>query len=308
MSRRNIEPYLDREDFDVGTMFWAVAEKYEILQDDLVTVARVGKPRLYAPLREPNLLYSFAKLASKGKPAPRSICNWVNRYGLLKREREESQVSHEPERKEHPESRIINRAEGLFEDVEADPSSLHIGPNKLNQASVRAEEFAAEAMDANSALSLHADLYNKDYTKLWKRIRGARDGMAKGTSLERSRFNDNLINRYGEDLNRPPGAGNLPWMAEVELATFVSRKIDGVRLALSGSGYWNEQRSGYKPTPSWECPDLLSAIYLQFYLLITESLPVRRCANPVCEMPFVRKRKDKRFCTPSCRSGARRHQ
>jgi predicted nucleic acid-binding Zn ribbon protein len=53
---------------------------------------------------------------------------------------------------------------------------------------------------------------------------------------------------------------------------------------------------------------LLSAIYLQFYLLVTDNKPMRHCENPACGMPIPITRKDKRFCNASCRSNARHYR
>ena len=56
------------------------------------------------------------------------------------------------------------------------------------------------------------------------------------------------------------------------------------------------------------CPDLLSAIYLQFVLFVTDNKPVRRCENPPCGMPFPVTRRGKRFCNATCRSNARHYR
>jgi hypothetical protein len=65
--------------------------------------------------------------------------------------------------------------------------------------------------------------------------------------------------------------------------------------------------SAYRPVQSWNCPDLLSAIYLQLYLWMTESLPMRRCVNPPCGTPFPLTRKDKQVCSRSCGSNLRHY-
>src|SRR5918912_1444754 len=56
------------------------------------------------------------------------------------------------------------------------------------------------------------------------------------------------------------------------------------------------------------CPDLLSAIYLQFFLFATGNKPVRYCENPPCGMPFPITRKGKRFCNATCRSNDRHYR
>jgi hypothetical protein len=64
----------------------------------------------------------------------------------------------------------------------------------------------------------------------------------------------------------------------------------------------------YAPVQSWSCPDLLSAIYLQFYVWMTGAWSMRYCENRNCGLPFPATRTDKRYCTDTCRSAARNHR
>jgi len=52
----------------------------------------------------------------------------------------------------------------------------------------------------------------------------------------------------------------------------------------------------------WYCEDLLSGIYLAFYLFITEGGPVRRFCE-ACGQPIKSKRA--LYCNATCRSNAR---
>ena len=61
----------------------------------------------------------------------------------------------------------------------------------------------------------------------------------------------------------------------------------------------------YKSTQSWGATDLISAVYLQFYLLMTNGLAMRRCENPACGMPVTRR--NRKFCNPTCRSNMRHY-
>jgi hypothetical protein len=58
----------------------------------------------------------------------------------------------------------------------------------------------------------------------------------------------------------------------------------------------------------WYYPDLRSAMYMQLYLLATQEKPMRSCENPVCKMPFPATKKNRRFCSDTCRSNARRYR
>ena len=98
-------------------------------------------------------------------------------------------------------------------------------------------------------------------------------------------------------------------MATVVLERFVKDNLEDVRLALwheeYATGSWADR---YKPTQSWECSDLISADYLQFYLMMTNNLAMRRCENPGCGLPIPATRKNRKFCNPTCRSNMRHYR
>lgn len=56
-------------------------------------------------------------------------------------------------------------------------------------------------------------------------------------------------------------------------------------------------------TASHAIPDLPTALYLQFFQIVTQARPLRLCEH--CDQPFEAHPKHKRFCSPSCRSGGR---
>jgi hypothetical protein len=61
--------------------------------------------------------------------------------------------------------------------------------------------------------------------------------------------------------------------------------------------------------PSYKCPDLPSAIYLQFYFLVTKNKVPRFCENPACGELFFPTRSNQRHCHgAACRSNASYHR
>ena len=64
--------------------------------------------------------------------------------------------------------------------------------------------------------------------------------------------------------------------------------------------------SRYRLRFSWHSPDLISAIYLQLFLLATKNTPMRFC--DACQTPLPAKPRHKRFCNPTCRSNGRNHR
>ncbi len=87
------------------------------------------------------------------------------------------------------------------------------------------------------------------------------------------------------------------WLAtQCAIGDVVTELVDGVRLRVG-----IQQMAG--PVQSWDCPNLPSAIYLQFYWLVTQNRPIRHCEY--CGQAFELTREDKNVCDPSCRSGLR---
>ena len=91
------------------------------------------------------------------------------------------------------------------------------------------------------------------------------------------------------------------------LELHVRKKLSNVNLdfAVEGLSVFGVLPSPITYAQSFSCPDLLSAIYLQFYLLMTGALPLKICGNPNCRVAFEASRKDKKYCTAGCRSSGR---
>jgi hypothetical protein len=80
------------------------------------------------------------------------------------------------------------------------------------------------------------------------------------------------------------------------LEMFVKQKVASVRLDFCDSIDRPVKAPIYTPVQSWSCPDLLSAVYLQFYLWMIKAWPMRICANERCSTPFPATRTDKIYC------------
>ncbi len=278
MPKKTMQRSLDRENFSLTGLAWFVAEDYDIDSGGNVVIKEVGDPRAYAPLKDPDLFFSFARLSARGKPSDSSILRWVRKHGLLR----------------------------MSIDEDGKPKRTSAKWGELDQAPMHVEELVAESLQAHSALNLHADLDKGNIESLRQRISKLREARKSGESL--SQMDETLVEDFGHVADGHFSNGNLPWMAEVKLAAFVMRKVERVKLGLWGNGFWNSPDGSYKPVQSFRCPDLYSAMYLQFYLLIAEGLPMRRCENPSCRMPISLTRSNRRFCNPSCRSNMRHYR
>jgi hypothetical protein len=250
-------------------------------------------PEMYFPLTDPTLFLSFVRLGVRGEPSESKILAWINEHGLLERAEEEPEVDDDN-------SWQLTRSQG------------GIVNGMLNQAPISIEQFRAEVLQARSALRLYYDLRGHNSDNLMKRLTEMRENPASRKVGPLSEMDHHLVDRYA-------GPKKLNWpmlqLARYLLERFVERKLSSVQLSFwnvapettATDGEWTNYTDEYVPAPSWRCPDLLSMLYLQFYLLMVNAVPLKICEHPRCQTPFPANRKDKRFCTDTCRSGARRY-
>lgn len=225
----------------------------------------------YQPLNEPDLFLSFARLASRGEPSEKSILQWVRRYGLLRRGDERQ---------------------------------------GLNQTPMTVADFREEARCAYQLLSLYTEIQQRDYPAIRSRYVGEGEH-------QDSRFHPNPVDRYfiqdQEDqestrkFETDNGYETYYDRGIVALECLMEELLSDVRLRPRSyiGGLRQNRDEPYVPTPSWYCPDLRSAIYLQFFLMMVDNRPMRRCNNPNCRTPFPVTRKDRVYCKDGCRSTGR---
>jgi hypothetical protein len=273
----------------VVSQFWLVASEYEIVPElpesrfEKIVVKKVDPKDTYVPFQKPDLFVSFARLAGKGKPSNERILGWVGRYGLLRKAQDEGQGKDKK-----------NKDRGL-------------AIRELNQAPELVEDFVGEALQVRSVLDLYTDLNSGTIDDLRRRIGVLRNKRARGGRL--SDLDAYFVESWGQEADRVgyPDSSSLGLMASVNLEASVMKKLENVHPSLYSDFGISSSFGSYKPTPTWECPDLISAIYLQLYLWIVEGLPMRRCAIPSCRTPFPMKRSDKQVCSDSCRSNLRNY-
>jgi len=272
--RRDIERIVDREEFRHRPV-WPVAEEYDIDDSRNVVVKKTGDYVITTPLEDPDLFLSFARLGARGRPSDESILGWVSEHGLLTLENE-----------------------GKY--------SVSYPWEQLKQAPISLDDFVAEVLRARSALNLYTTL-NERSVKDLKEVIGTISEDYRGMK-PLSEMDNYFYEKWRGIPDEPSWTdGMLQFMAIIKLEVFVKSRLVNVRPAFWGAIHPETPPNAYKPAPSWECPDLLSTIYLQLYLWMTSSLPMRRCANPACGTPFPVTRKDKRVCSPSCRSNLRHY-
>lgn len=272
--------------------WWPVAKHYKIAGGWINPDPEDGwDPSI--PLDDPGLFLSFARLGAQGNPSDGSILRWVKKHGLLLREDDRREAWNDNWQKGEPE----------------------------NQAPMKLEDFRAEVRRARDLLELYAELQANDIEAISTRVANPKTAVDERLAERLGRATLGEARQVYKSLSGRPGYEWDLWEAAGILADELTAATSGVRLraAVTDSihglvffGESGEERNFFFKPPyglgsTWHCPDLLSALYLQLYLLVTQHKPTRCCENPACAMPFPATRKDKRFCNPTCRSGARNY-
>jgi hypothetical protein len=241
------------------------------------------------PLGSSDLFTSFAKLAAFGEPSEARIKRWVSRFGLPMREA--------------PEHRGRINSEVVEENDQGATVTMTIPGDDPLVMEVR--EFREEAQYAHDLLDVYIKIRDEDAVGLRAKLKHPNSRLDRefGEAFKQSR------RRWG--LWAGPDTGEkLPngityrelrdymtiLAAKFALAEIATGLVSDIRLRVGIS-----DARGF--TPSWKCQGLLTALYLQFYQLITKGKPMRYCEN--CGQPFEATRRNRRFCNDSCRSGIR---
>ena len=258
--------------------------------------------RTVKPLTHSDLFTSFAKLVAHGRPSKARIRSWVGRFGLP--------------------------ISGFRPELEGDVPAGKVP--RYKPMSMTVDDFRREAQYAHDLFNLYIVIRGRDADVIRGMVQRLRRNPDKASVfdqefLEEFRTNthhllsdkpdDKRRSRYREEfpINRSePGIrGTMArhrdfvnmmtvLAAESALGAISTELVSTVRLR-AGVQRWEGL------TPSLHCPDLVSAIYLQFYLLVTKSKPIRLCENPPCGQPFVPYSDKHIYCSESCRSNARNY-
>ncbi len=287
------------------TFVWNVYEEYEpqYRGDDIYisAVETSAVKKSYEPLLEtPHLFLDFARL-DESKHRGDDAGEWIRKHGLLGLHRNEPQKDRDSGLLKDRDTRLLWSL-GEYNDRGGPQESI--------------SDFNFEVFRANYALSLYEAALSADEDK-----------------LEAVLF---PVGHTGEDLGRL-----YEWIAKESNGTHVevlvdiaTRHVGGVvqqvlnafaypcptfRLSRFGGGSVFELQSPRSLTASLWPRNLLGAMYLQFYWLITSAGDLSRCKHcgriisyaaplPMSGDHESRKpRKDKEFCDSRCRQNYHYH-
>jgi hypothetical protein len=331
----------ETEEFPAGGFFfWELYEEFDIVEEDgrlpYLRASSNNGVKLYRPLFDtPHLFLEFARVADHMGPPYEAIDNWISKYGLLGLSRQDPQLSSEP----IPEGPWAAQAD-RFPEVTEPP--MRYAPSGGSGDTLDA--YVLEFSRANSLLALYEALLNGDSEKLEQRFAWReRCTVAELRDKWRSELEENIEKNAGHKV---PESG---YFSRGESRYFVREVLDDMLIYKSLPGDWNAflmdralldiwgmvgrtlsvfaypslaaprglaPLSPEKLTGSLKVRNLLGAMYLQFYWLITSRSDLSRCkycrriisyAPPMPESRMRKPRKDKEFCDSRCRQNYHYH-
>lgn len=300
---------LDRLDV-YTTCQWPVAQYgYEVGQGWIKTVRERPEWHIQHPLEDYDLFETFARLGALRKPPEeklkKQLKDWVDRFGL-------------PLKKDES-----NPNPAISYDRPRDDE-----PNAVMEMPV--DTFLEHARQARNCLDLYRDIKHDRVDRIWDKAKKPRSTL--DSRLNKLFFSSNYESDVEErkEPSNPSEIDEFLWDATAILAEDLSSRLTNVRLvvahrdqtaALNHSVPLMQRRLEGQDSPerwplpppelpglmrsSWCCPDLLSAIYFQFSLVVCTYKPERRCQNAGCGKRFTPERSDQKFCGQSCRSSSR---
>jgi hypothetical protein len=282
---------------DLGQFVWGVADEY-IYEEGWIKPVTSGESTLTYPLSDPGLFASFARLGAKGEPSESKVLAWIKEHGVLDTRKQRERRAYED---------ADNRCPGRDEYFQRFTKSVY------RHSGIPITEFRQEVLLANSAAHLHHIFFTGGPPALKERAIWLRERQDSPKHHPVSELERPLVDNWDEeDFDIPKRAWHMNhpmfWMY-VALQNLVSERVSDVRLTFfDAETPFFGPRDKLKPVQSWSCPDLRSAIWLQWYLAMTGASRIKVCENPVCRTPFAAGRRDNKFCTSTCRSTARNHR
>jgi hypothetical protein len=223
------------------------------------------------PLVDPHLFLSFLRLGARRggeykDPSESRIKKWVEKYGL-------------PAKRLQP---------GAQRSTSEKVTDLYV-----ETLSMSVEQFRREVRDAWELWTIHKEVWAEDAEAIMDRVRTPRSRWDRDLAEGFDSRDHKDRRTVARALYKPPGTAEIG-TAQAVLDEIATAQIADVRPRV------------YSSDLSWWCPDLLSAMYLQFALLRMGDRPKRICAN--CGTLFPLTRKDKDYCDETCYRTAYNHR
>jgi hypothetical protein len=295
----SVNPFV-REKERHAPFLWHVYEDYELVEEeDTLPYIRAVTPkgyespkrvRSYNPLVDtPHLFLDFARIAERKNPAD-ALSQWIKQYGLLGFADSSPQWSPDVS----PEVTVPPR---IYEDSGGPGETLVAVWDEVNTT--------------NRILALYEAVLNRDSDKLVTLI---------FTSEQDPEWLEQRLQHVSgyEDKTSSDRIDALVSVALLEVWEFIGAVEVFAYPVINPTGDLNQQSllTVERLQASWGVRNLLGAMYLQFFWLVTSAGDLSRCkycrriisyAPPLPESEGRKPRKDKEFCDSRCRQNYHYH-
>jgi hypothetical protein len=154
-----------------------------------------------------------------------------------------------------------------------------------NPVSMSVDEFRQEVRSTWDLWTIHKEAWSEDSEALLNRVRNPGCSWDHDLAVHSDMTDHKLRLSIARALRKPLSTAIIG-TAHAALDEIATEEIGNVRPRV------------YDSDLSWSCPDLLSALYLQFALLRMGDRPKRICDN--CGTLFPLTREDKYHCDETC--------
>ncbi len=325
---KNASPF-GEEDL-TGFFFWETYEDFDIVEEDgrrpYFRASSYKGADMYRPLVDtPYLFLEFARIAEQKEHRSEALIDWTSKYGLL------GLSSQNPEW-------VVESLPRVDWPPDADlHPEVTVPPLRYSYAGGPGDTFDAyllEVAKTNKLLTLYEALLNQDSEGLEQcfalherctpeDLREKWRSELERSKEENARYKDGTIvvmdilddvvvyDSMPSDWNAfltNRALIDIWWMVGSALSIFAYPSV----TSQGGSG----PLSPDKLTSTWRARNLLGAIYLQFFWLITSASDLSRCkfcgriishAPSMPESGKRKPRKDKKFCDSRCRQNYNYH-
>lgn len=168
------------------------------------------------------------------------------------------------------------------------------------------EQFVSKINKANFLLKLYLlTVVNSDYKEIKKHTTCEK--------LENEMYSFNFKNLAGEIylLEDKPNNSDYGYLALNVINNKISKELKGIVPIIgdiSHVAYEGDEKDEWNISSSWQCNNLMSALYLHFYWLVTQNERIKKCEYKDCGNYFSANRTDQKFCSTSCRKKHHYHQ
>jgi len=310
---RSTNPFSEEEGLGPPYHYWGVYERYERVEqgeDHLPYFEARGRMvRGHDPLFDtPYLCLEFARIAER-EDLTGALEQWIGQYGLLGLAYERVPF---PDFSDNPHVETYAPSTEYMPDVVFPPGRyLDTGGPGETLAALREEAYVA-----NEVLALYEAALNGDKARLEEVL------FPTQKDPERLELRRLMVQKTQER----PGVSRTDALIDEALRRASSLIQERLGLFASPAIYTPEDTEGFQQfltidrlTTGWHPRNLLGAIYLQFYSLVTSGRDLSRCRYcgriisyaapmPTGEVGKGRKpRQDKVFCSRQCRQNHHYH-